>query len=539
MYEAVRGGKYFVDGDLDFGHDFDPFEKRDGTYRTVFGPSVGHNGIIYRDSDFSMRSALRRLTGCRVDVETDLKLEQAQTNFLCLNGPEVLSYFHSLDFDFQLPSEEAQLHRSDPHPKKDLREQAFDELCLTGDVFLPVWMRANPKGEKIVLYKAKKNEYAKPGKYMRAIGDLGVSASLEGAWLTKYMKTAVARKAYTTVDFSLKFVMKPDHSELQYVFDQLINPDHRVFFVYHSDDACVAIRVGGVVYRFNLDISSCDASHSPALFNQLKKTANKHEPTMTRLVEQCQLPCEIRSRQRKKNGRVKKLVLKTKDGRARLYSGSTLTTLLNGLANLNIGLSITQATIPDGATMAQVAVILKEAAARVGYIITVQCCEIVEDLQFLKHSPTLTSEGEYAPMLNLGVLLRASGVCKGDLPGRGDLARRGKFFQAALINGAYPRSHSTFIDTMRHQAGPLNPNITTDQFSYKVTQTDHHTFVDSSIYRRYRLSTEQVSQLLVFASSGFGYQTANPGLSSVLNVDYGLECINRYPLTIQDPRLKP
>lgn len=528
-FDVIRGHQYFREGVLDFGNEKVDFE--DGDYRTKFG-GVAHSGEILANNDINMRYAMWRLTGCRLsDAEKDA-IKQGQVvqpnyhNQLFANQADSyithkeffarVSELYAPHFEEYTDSEtEAIEHAADPHPKQLLRIQALQELRESGRLHDPEDTWCN----KTVWWKLKRREWKKPGKKGRGIGDLGVAASLRGFRLTNFLKTAQADTIVNYKGGKMMFCKSPDPFALKAAFEELIEPSGRFFFLYFSDDSCLSIRVGGEIWRYNLDISSCDASHGPTIFETLVDVVPercKHD--MRLLVRQCQTPLRVDSTN--KYGKKKKLVLRPK--RPMLFSGSTITTAINNIANLKICVAIADAVITCDAD-------IERAALSVGYILTgTRRLERIEDIQFLKHSPVLDTNGRYQPMLNLGVLLRASCTCQGDLPGSGPIIDRASAFQRGLLQGAYPHTKFRVIDAMRKAVGqgPVTLYDWTDKI---VVNPDFNTYTaqDSSIYARYRLTPIEIAELeMDFASMPIFYEYSGSSIDKILTVDYGLTSIS-------------
>lgn len=402
--------------------------------------------------------------------------------------------------------------------KKQLRINAWDDIVALNLAADHLWyLDLSKKG---TVYKMKTFEIAKPGKPPRMIGDLGVHASLQGFRLTSFMKKAMAKHVLNVGGGQIHFCPTPTPSALETVFNNLITPAQRFYFVLFSDDSCLSIRTkDGRVLRFNVDISSCDASHTYHLFEQLKNLfPGDLRAEVQQLIDQCRTTIEIYDLFNRK--RKVKLIPNS----PRLYSGSTLTTILNNLANILIAISISQVDI----NCAQDVI---DAAKRVGYIVTCDDCTDWHKLQFLKHSPVRCTDGVIRPLLNLGVLLRLSGTCKGDLPGTKSqtLAERGKNFQASLLRGAYPKANFKLLRNMRANAGleteACNKVVST-MLEYKViADEDYPSFeVDShEVWKRYDLTPLQVAELEDdFGSCKFSDHYCSPGTAVVLNLDYGL-----------------
>lgn len=514
-FKVLTGREYFVDGQLDFGTD-DKDEHSDGSYRTVFGPSAAHNGVILADSDHNLKGGITRLTAARFPEEPGRHQELRGKQASYISSLSTTTFLKALRDQYSSSEQfinyadaktEALRHHGDPHAKKMLRMMSYQETVEAGEEPSRLWVRS-------IQYKNKKDEIAKPGKPIRMIGDLGVSASLQGFWLTKLLKEAMATQPILYGGVELEFIAKPTTSSLTRAFSKLQNPNGRMYFCYFSDDACLGIRMGTEVRVFNLDISKCDASHTGSLFQALiSATPEIAEDDMRVLVEQCQEPIVIKSRVDTE----KKIKLLPNE--PTLYSGSTITTVINNLANILIAKAIAESTINSVQDIVQ-------AAETAGYVVTAEECKIPEDIQFLKYSPCMTTTGEYAPLLNLGVIMRASGTCRGDLPGRGDLTQRARRFQAALLQGAYPRSHLDFIDNMKAAAGTpdaVSKRVAEKIFLYKVyDQGDFFHFDTDSAYRRYRLNAKEYSDMNMFSNMG-PYETfCGSIVDKVLGKDYGL-----------------
>lgn len=522
-FELLRCGKpqYFVDGEVRFPAG----PSIDGTYRTKFG-GASHNGVCYRNSDENFRYAMRRLTGKRLPEIPGAheRLQEAQSSWFDENQ-DLISYLRKKylpHFEGYLGSEEeCREHHADPHIKRELRIQGFRELDEDGRLTSrrDLWCKS-------VWWKMKKAEYAKPGKKPRGICDLGVEASLRGAWITNYLKCAQAAEDLELLGGTFSFCKSPDPFELEKHFNSLINPKGKFYFVYFSDDSCLSVRqLDGTMRYYNLDISSCDASHGSSLFKALVDIMPSAEARvdMQRLVDQCSLPLRIVSVSNKKN------VVFLKPREPKLMSGSTITTAINNLANLAIGIEIMRSYVeaPDGVENPS----MVAAAARVGYILT-GCTPLKtpHGIQFLKHSPVLDENGLWKPMLNLGVLIRASMTCHGDLPGKGSLLERAKAFQRGLLTGAYPYCSFEVLTNMKNAVGE-GSEVAYDMGRKVVRNDDYPPFkVDrEEICSRYQLTPLEYAELIDFSNLAcFEYLHAT-GVSKVLALDYGLATVSSLP----------
>jgi len=431
---------------------------------------------------------------------------KAHTKLHCILKKKLSEHF----FNYTDADDYALNHHSDPHPKRGLREQCWKDINEDGVRTRKLWLST-------VLIKFKKNEWAKPGKKPRCIGDLGVGASLQGFKTTSFVKKAMAAEPFVYKDFTIEFCAKPEPTILVEVFKKLLNPPGKGYLVYFSDDSCVSYRHAGKVHIFNMDISSCDASHGPEIFKSLiATTPDVAQMDMRTLVEQCCLPIRIVSIADKSNF----VMLKAKH--PKLYSGSTITTILNNFANLNIGIAIAESLQCDRAPDPI------SAAEQVGYIVSLEKCETMYDIQFLKHSPVFDDSGSMRALMNFGVLLRASGTCNGDLPGRGDVELRAREFQGALIHGMYPRTHAPILSTMLSHTHSPRDSISTvvnRDLRYKVCQPTEgaaYRITNEEIWKRYRLSAADAALLEEGLDSGYQTSWICPASQAILEKDYGL-----------------
>jgi len=543
-FKVVAGGQYFKNGVLQFPTPVLP-HRDDKFYRTHFGYGIPHSGVIYARNDHNLSLSLRRLTGSREpdNPASEPLLQLANDHhFRVVMAPHLysLSQLYAPYFETYMGMrEEARVHHADPHPKRELRMRAYKELVDTGTINLRHWSRTF-RGQPVAEGKMKTEEYAKPGKKPRMIVDLSVAASLQGFRLTEMLKTAQSTVTYRVYGGEVQFIKDPSPTTMQEVFTKLISPPGKFYYCYFSDDACLAVRVGAIVYRYNLDISSCDASHTTALFDALVAVVPEHcKDDMRVLVEQCTYQLAIRS----VANRGAKVVIKPLS--PRLYSGSTITTAINNLANLGIAVAAITAVLALGPnpTAAQVGAAIIAGARSAGYIVTLDTCDRPEQLQFLKHSPIQDVTGVYRPMLNLGVLLRLSGACKKDLPGRGAIKPRAQQFQHALLNGLYTGSKFPLLTAMRARV-PNKPSKPI-QKAVDLLLRDRHLatrpvdFTDTEICRRYSLDTAFVAEVQALGTVDFEEQIGNAALARVLEVDYGLTVnkVNITPTIALYPRL--
>jgi hypothetical protein len=399
-----------------------------------------------------------------------------------------------------------------------LRRQAMEVLQQSGRLHSTVWLSS-------LLCKMKKDEYAKPNKPPRSIGDLGVEASLAGFRLTQYLKYAMRDNPIKLKDSVLQFVATPTPKDLRDVFRKLINPPDRGYFCYFSDDSCLALREeDGSISQYNVDISSCDTSHCAELFEALISIIpEQFQDDMRRIVDQL-----------RKNVRIHSLVdpnivLILSHIDPILFSGSTITTAINNLASMLIGYEMLHCGSTDPAD-------LVKAAEKVGYIVTLEKCKTIYDIQFLKHSPIIDNEGEIQPFINLGVWFRASGVCRQELPGKGSFDTRMRSYQGALIQGMFAHYNFPLKDNLlKPTLKPQDCHVkkVREELRYKVETEpvlarDGATisFSTEQCFARYELTSDEISFIQdEWALCGPGMFCAHPALGKILMKDYGLDTV--------------
>jgi hypothetical protein len=360
-----------------------------------------------------------------------------------------------------------------------------------------------------------KYEVAKAGKYGRLVVSFGVEASLIGAWYAKALKRAMANHPLVLRETEVRFVPEASYHWLKQGFDFLLYGAKRVRIIIFSDDAAVAVGHGDEARYYDLDISSCDKSHGPRLFDALHSLASPHcQHVSSLLIQQLRAPIRITN----PANRAERVILKPRH--PTLYSGSTLTTPTNCVALYTIGISIDYA---GDFTQAG----LYRAAARAGYIVTLKPCQCFDEVQFLKHSPTRDITGVYQPCLNMGVFLRAIGITNQDLPGRGPLSARAHDAVRAILMCSWPNTHFPMLSAMRARFGAeASPTESTvrayNQLKPYAVITGWPTlhFTDEAVLHRYRVNPAPLRDFFHRAEVGETWYL--PEIATLLGNDYDL-----------------
>jgi len=259
-----------------------------------------------------------------------------------------------------------------------------------------------------------KNELGKPppksARLFVSYGD-GVTS---GPHIPEYVKCSLDGHysfVYGNKTLTVFIMAKPREDSLEKIFreicDSWMTPDH-TFVAIYSDDSVYSTTIG-TTECFNVDISSNDSSQDmPAFLLVGLLCAQYNADVAFALLKQCTLP-------------IKCINPSNRDERFYIQfagmfegSGTVLTTTLNHVGSFLIALCTfcVQCHNDEGLTFEECVCM---GAQFVGHKVTVEDTGCVLDrVQFLKRSPVL-HDGQIAPALNMGALLRSLGSYEGDL----------------------------------------------------------------------------------------------------------------------------
>jgi hypothetical protein len=512
-FYATKGKEWFVDGQFRFPPvvERNKFAVEAGT-RFIYGYCFAHTGIIYANSDQNFNLASRRLLCVREPENPgeDEDLRRRNRAFVRRWRDEMLQcYWRSAGrvhwtHDMRLA---AIALAALPHAKRKLREAEMKERIDAGTIAEETWVRS-------VNWKLKLCEIAKPGKYPRVIVDLGVGASMQGADFASVCKKHMGVEHIILGDTEFIFCKEPSPEVVVELFKRLWSTPYKRCIVCFSDDGMGSVMTPEGRRYFCSDVNTNDASHVESQFDLTFDLFDAPEDVRKALIGQIMSPLVIRSVD-------KRYSVRLKPREYYLQSGITLTTLVNNVAQLCIAMAYEKA---DAVTEAE----FIQAARGCGYIITLEMCEREEDLQFLKMSPCRDKDGEWRALLNLGVILRASGVSKEQLPGRGALKPRAMQFQHNLMCGLLasidypplahldpmPGSERTYVPTGVSTLMDLN-NGTIGVVKRSYDRGD--------FYNRYRLTPEEIYEFEELLShSGYGIVHYSSAAYKIIEKDYGL-----------------
>lgn len=512
-YVVVRGAEFFVGGVLDFGVDV-PVGRIE---RHCHGYRVLHNGLIYGKSNHNLAFGIRRLLGVRFPLEPGVHEQLFDQQRAFLRTAVVLDFIEAKSRFLRrrwpqtgFPIEELLVYKGMKHPKRELRLLAVAEMACQGQLDSEVKNRT-------IDFKLKLHEEAKFGKWPRNIADMGVQASLRGFIPTQCYKIAEDSEVFVHDECGYLFVKSPDRDALRKAFRLVVEHPFRTFFLYFSDDGVFSANTPEGKHIYNVDIKSCESSHTSELFAALANVVPLcWQDRFRELNRQLLWKFKLRDATNKKPAVVIKPLVE------RLFSGSSLTTVINNFANCCIGFSLSQYYHRGWD--------VQQCANYAGIRVDVERVLKVSDIQFLKCSPCVSEEDLYDPVLNLGVLLRSVGVSKGPLPGRSyeSLERRAHLFQSALLRSFFNKDRAPFIDRIRARHPEMSvvklpPAINPFEDKLFVKCTRH--FSDASYLDRYNLEgCELVSVVESLADMRPGMVAANSGFRKILMKDYGLTC---------------
>lgn len=451
---------------------------------------------IYGNTPNNLNAALWRITSARLDsLEEHKVLFENQSEYfekVHKRLDEVGSYLHILNTTF-LQLRETQNFQRDieifanmPHPKRHLRLRALQRLNELG------WLLE----ETLILRvkgKVKTCEKAKYGKKPRLIGDYSTEASLLGPFIVDKVKQCFLRNIAQVRGNTVLFCDSPSPESLGEVFKR---HKHTGAFncTYYSDDMIMSFNVGGRVFHFNVDISSCDMSNGLSVFNTLFKIVEGDQmatDVVRRLIKQCSH--NVRCYNPHDMGEFYEF----KSDGPKEYSGTVITTLLNNIASSNISLSVEEGFTPGhDYTHLELEQLIVDSARKCGYIVTVSKRSDYAHLQFLKNSPTESGDS----YVNLGVLLRGLGGITGDFPGSGDLDARVESFIGSVVEGYKHSGDNSITRALRKRFPPPRKlvKLTLNHLNtYIIPTTGDEAVVDDiDLINRYQITSSDIAELV-------------------------------------------
>lgn len=527
-FKVLRGGEFWKDGEVIFP---EPYPICTGyqysnKYRTLYGWGFAHNGVVLGACNYNLRFGLRRML-CRIFPEYDCSevFEMDYDTMLRTNLFDWVDNHYSrfrkcfkecfgeMEY-YEEMFDAAKRLTKEPHPKRQLREDSHREIEQNGVIGRKVWARS-------VEWKQKQDEIAKLLKFIRMIVDLGCAASLQGAAWCEMAKKYLASSKFVNGNCECQFVNEPAPQSIADHLHEMWLSSRDIIMRVFSDDACIVVKENGkLIYAGNLDFRSNDMCKSKCFFNVFHDCFCTPSEIKDALMGQKMLPIRI------KDCNVPKRAVLLAPEEEYEQSGGTDTTILNTFAWFLAFFTMSENVgriqkYPVSGIIASV--------ESVGHSVSCEECFIEQDLQFLKMSVVYDTSGNHRAMINLGVILRASGSCRGDLPGSGDISIRARDFQHNLMQGMLTGIDYAPIRLLQpagtKYAKPLDLTSYSGVFYNVKPDSEVHTYCQYEFYKRYNVTQADICEFEELVARGnVGTTTHCRLVDAVLNKDYGLNC---------------
>lgn len=540
--------------------------KRKRHYRTVLGNHVLNSGVVYDYSTNGLLKALSyRLAGQRDDEELLSDLMDADGNYFlkCVSRHEDEAYMKDLktiskdimklpfkdnpmevtngidlyieylkecalsitEEDSKIMTESrvmsVQNYVNRPNPSRVFRQRTFKEMMESPTLFEGLDLA--PISGKFKMF-----EVAKPGKAGRMFIDLGSNRTCYHPLIPEVAKHCMEFK-FEKDFYSVWYFSSPRPPDLTELFREIENSGltkwfgMTLYFVYFSDDSILVYKDEKGTQRFNLDISSNDVTNSSATFMYLyylcsKMGADRNDTL--ELINQANSTIRIRDKE-------ESFLLKIKPTRPCEMSGSVLTTLVNNCATSRTAFSIISAVQRNNKINENIII---AACRAVGYTVTCEVCECMEDLQFLKHSPHMSNKGIVA-MMNLGVVFKKFGTVQGDLT---SVQCKGLSPKTQVGVEAYYASITGGL--CKGVTNPFN-TVLIDKFAPDTSRATHMLYIlkdgdwnmaeyivdNDSLAKRYGVDVgEMLAALELYKKCGHNEVVKHDFFTTVLKKDYGI-----------------
>lgn len=481
------------------------------TYRTIFGPIALTRALVLARTTHNMNYGLRRTLCVRNPADGGILDARLRATQMALGSVEwfcdlrqmlVRMHANACDGYTSWVDDAIRIAQQD-HPKRQMRMDYMTQLAHGGD------LGGAPHQSRSHAINMKHPEAAKEGKFIRTTVDLGLPSWALACGLAERMKCPL-QVEFQYKGFTIVFCSKSRYDMLSHHFTRLIDPPGRGYFVFFSDDSCLSVRVGNTVRWFNIDISSCDTSHTPLLFDLLQHiTPARGASTMRLCIDQLRVAMRVRNPERPEQ----RMHIAFPGGF--MKSGWCFTTMINNLATVLLfaGMVHNNDWTPDG---------LVTGAACAGYLIDrPPILSHPSEIQFLKHSPVLQGDGKYVSVPNLGPLLRVSGTAYGELsPALGRTVQE----RALAAQDGYCRSafYAVRCPTLTARLG--HPMVT-DRLAHHHsarTLTYANLATDADLFVRYGMSPEEQCSFFrcIFGAPGESHHGA--WVDRIMKADYGL-----------------
>jgi hypothetical protein len=388
-----------------------------------------------------------------------------------------------------------------------------------------------------------KDEIAKFGKVGRLYTAYGAGAMYANE-LPEYVKVLQNGLRYFTHNgchLYMRVLSKFEDDAVTTCFTELMehmNEPNTMYMACYGDDQIYGSTIGDRQFA-NVDISSNDSNQDICTLGVMGLAMSRlnHEWGLG-LLRQCKLPMAIRNPN--KVARDERIELKFNG--PFMGSGTVLTTPTNNFGSMMIGLS-TFFELAEGRNDSNFDICVREGAKRVGHTVTCEIGEVWEDLQFLKFSPVLCTDGKYHAMRNIGPIIRNLGKVNGDLLSTqlgvthvefsrmSSSERMDKFFGTTVAGYVNEPSHAT-LQALRErfphsnssqERGLVNYDALFDLPQDMAGCRGHLVALEESVARRYKCTVADLhdfAQLIVGLK--LGQTVALEVIAMIYTKDYGV-----------------
>ncbi len=338
----------------------------------------------------------------------------------------------------------------------------------------------------------------------------------------------------------------PRTSDIEHLFREMIDIEktpNTIIFGCFSDDSVIAWNLPSGMGFANVDISSCDSSNGPLIFELVYRMLYQLDPESAYCyLQQC------RQKIRCENPQERSQYINIEFPTCFEGSGTALTTLLNTIASALICAGIVEIflALPN----LDFGEVIKRGAALVGHKVTVDHCKkdgryVVERLQFLKFSPILTDKGLYVPSRNIGCIVRGLGKLVGDLTptqlGLTTCSQEWKLlsasekfqrFMAGVVAGYKNEASHPLLDGLRRRfPNPKHQGLKYTQVLEVDGDYSSHTLDPLSLLNRYDVDVEMIRQSEILCQElTLGSVVRFPLFYEAMVLDYGMDRREASPL---------
>jgi len=403
-----------------FGRDFKAYSHYK-EYHTLYGFNFSIGSVIYGNSNHNIFAMGKRhfakkktdeheksiIDKYQLNVtDFDLWLRKNNESWFTLNSRSYGSWVRSLcpheyAYNFQ---EACFLLSQEPHIKKELRKKAYYEIDNASSFYKDIFIdKVEWKMKGMEMAKCSNKEMKVP----RVIVDCKVENSLVRVHFANSWKKAHSDIVMSNFYCECEFNSSPEPTKIAKLFDSIQSSTKPVTINFFSDDSIITfIDLNGIKTIFNVDIASNDSSHSIHSFKALAEASNMDERQIVNLLRLVKTNIFVQN-----STKTKKAWFSCNEGY--LPSGLGDTSVSNNNIYMVMCYALNKYCLENDEYPNKE--LFQLVGLLIGFRFTFQEVKYFEEMQFLKHSPIIIKNKTYA-LPNLGMLLKYSGKCKGNIP---------------------------------------------------------------------------------------------------------------------------